>query len=269
MTPAPALEVEGLTIRNASGGVLVRDVSFTVGAGLGVGLIGQSGSGKSLTALAVCGLLPPGLRATGSVRLDGQEVVGARERVLTGLRGRRAAVVFQDPSRALDPLCRVGAQLAEPLRRHQGLSGAGLREGVRAALADVALGDAERVVRAFPYELSGGQRQRVAIAMALACRPGLLIADEPTTALDVTVQADIVKLLQHLSADRGMALLFISHDIALIAGVVGEAMVMKDGELIERGAVADIVARPQHEYTRELVRSARVLELALTTGTIR
>ncbi len=209
------LDVRGLTVTTDEDRTLVDDLTFAVGAGERLGLIGESGSGKSLTSLAVLGLLPPGMTATGSVRLAGTEVVGAREKALTELRGRRASVVFQEPLTALDPLMRVGRQIAEPLRRRTGLKGDALRKAVADALDQVRLPDPRRIARAFPHEISGGQRQRVALAMALACEPELLIADEPTTALDVTVQADMLDLLDSLVRERSMALLFVSHDIAV------------------------------------------------------
>ncbi|MEV6158898.1 ABC transporter ATP-binding protein [Nonomuraea sp. NPDC052129] len=252
------LDVNDLTVRRADGRELVTDVSFTVGTGDRLGLIGESGSGKSLTALAVMGLLPVGMTAHGSAVLDGTEIVGARDGKLDGVRGRAAAVVFQEPLTALDPLMRVGHQLAEPLRRHQRLRGGPLRAAVMAALAEVRLD--ERVARAYPHEISGGQRQRVAIAMALACRPKLLIADEPTTALDVTVQAEVLTLLDGLVASRGMALLFISHDLAVVAGVTDRIVVLKEGVAVESGSVRDIVYEPRHAYTRSLVNSAWELE---------
>ncbi|MEV1202271.1 ABC transporter ATP-binding protein, partial [Microbispora rosea] len=212
------LTVAGLHVRGPEGRDLVSDVSFTLGAGERLGLIGESGSGKSMTALAITGLTPPGLTVAGSVvfdapgfdrSLDRIEVVGAGERRLTSLRGRVTSTVFQEPLTALDPLMRVGRQVAEPLRRRRGLRGRALHAAVTAALEEVRLADPERIARAYPHEISGGQRQRVAIAMALACDPALLIADEPTTALDVTVQADVLTLLDGLVEERGMALLFI------------------------------------------------------------
>jgi peptide/nickel transport system ATP-binding protein len=249
------LDVRGLTVQDGAGTPLVHDVSFAVGRGERVGLIGESGSGKSMTALAVLGLLPDGLRATGSVLLrgraedDGIEMVRGREPQRVAARGRDIAVVFQEPLTALDPLMRLGHQIAEPLVRRARASGKRLR-------------GAE--LRAAVHEISGGQRQRVAIAMALACDPALLIADEPTTALDVTVQAEVLALLDHLVTTRGMSLLFISHDLAVVAGVCDRVVVLKDGVAIEQGTVAEIVGSPRHPYTRELVSSARALDDALT-----
>ncbi|BDV29405.1 ABC transporter ATP-binding protein [Microbacterium terricola] len=255
------LEVSGLSVRSATS-TPVRDVSFTLPAGERLGIIGESGSGKSLTSLAAMGLLPDGLTASGSIRLDGQEVVGAADASLRKLRGPVAQIVFQEPLTALDPLMRVGRQIAEPLRRHLRLRGRALADAVAAALAEVALPD-PRVARAFPHELSGGQRQRVAIAVALAAQPRLLIADEPTTALDVTVQDGVLTLLERLVRERGMTLLFISHDLAVVARMVQRIIVMRDGVVVEEGEVLGVLREPQHPYTASLVASARALDAAL------
>jgi len=253
------LSVSGLTVRTAAGRAVVSDLSFDLDPGGRLGLIGESGSGKSVTALAVTGLLGPALRAEGSVVLGGVDIVGAPERRLVGVRGRVASVVFQEPLTALDPLMRVGRQVAEPIARHRGLRGAGLRSAVADALAEVSLDDA-RIAAAYPHELSGGQRQRVAIATALGSRPQLLIADEPTTALDVTVQAQILALLGELVEARGMALLFISHDLAVVSAMTPEVIVMRSGVAVERGAVDHVLAHPADPYTAQLVRSARALD---------
>ncbi|MFF2731868.1 ATP-binding cassette domain-containing protein [Streptomyces sp. NPDC058008] len=257
------LDVRGLTVRTSDGLTLVDDLSFTVAGGERLGLIGESGSGKSLTTLAVLGLLPDGMTATGSVELAGTQTVGAPEKRLTAVRGRDAAVVFQEPLTALDPLMRLGRQIAEPLARRTGLRGRPLREAVRAALEQVRLPEPDRIARAFAHEISGGQRQRVALAMALACEPKLLIADEPTTALDVSVQAEMLELIDGLVEEREMAVLFVSHDLAVVAKVTDRVLVMKDGQAVEEGAVHGIVSAPQEEYTRALVASARKLESAL------
>jgi peptide/nickel transport system ATP-binding protein len=255
--------VSHLSVMTNDGVPLVRDLSFELAPGERLGLIGESGSGKSLTALAVTGLLATGLRATGSVMLGGREVIGTDERELVPLRGRVAAVVFQDPLSALDPLMRIGAQLSEPLRRHQGLRGAALKQAVSDALTEVSLPDPERIARSYPHEVSGGQRQRVAIALALACRPQLLIADEPTTALDVTVQAEVLDLLDRLVAERTMALLFISHDLAVVARMADQVIVMSKGEAVDSGSLATLLRAPGHPYTAQLVTSARTLDSAL------
>lgn len=257
------LDVRNLSVAARDGSPLVHDVSFSIGAGERVSLIGESGSGKSLTSFAVAGLLPDGLTAAGSVELDGVQVVGAKERDLVPLRGRTVSFVFQEPLTALDPLMRLGQQVAEPLRRHLGLRGAALRSAVREALDEVRLPDPERIARAYPHEISGGQRQRVAIAAALACRPQLLIADEPTTALDVTVQAEVLSLLDTLIADRGMSLLFVSHDLAVVSRMTDRALVLRGGRVVEEGALQRLLDAPTDPYTIELVRSARELDAAL------
>ncbi|MGP2437907.1 ATP-binding cassette domain-containing protein [Streptomyces sp. JW3] len=257
------LDVDRLSVTAADGRPLVTDLSFTVAGGERLGLIGESGSGKSLTTLAVLGLLPEGMTATGSVVLAGTQTVGAPEKRLTAVRGRDAAVVFQEPLTALDPLMRVGRQIAGPLARRTGLKGRALRAATHEALDRVRLPEPDRVARAFPHEISGGQRQRVALAVALACEPALLIADEPTTALDVSVQAEMLDLIDTLVRDREMAVLFVSHDLAVVAKVTDRVLVMKDGRSVEAGPVGDIVGAPREEYTRDLVASARTLESAL------
>jgi peptide/nickel transport system ATP-binding protein len=257
------LDVQELRVSARDGSPLVDGISFRLDAGERLSLIGESGSGKSLTSFAITGLLPEGLSASGSVELAGVQVIGAKERALVPLRGRTASTVFQEPLTALDPLMRLGAQVAEPLRRHLGLRGAALRDAVHAALEEVRLPDPERIARAYPHEISGGQRQRVAIAAALACRPRLLIADEPTTALDVTVQADILALLDSLVAERGMALLFVSHDLAVVSKLTERAIVLRAGRVVEEDTIERILTAPADPYTAELVRSARELDAAL------
>jgi peptide/nickel transport system ATP-binding protein len=263
------LDVEDLTLRLAdSGSPLVSGISFSIAAGERLGLIGESGSGKSLTAMATVGLLPPQIVASGSVRLAGEQVIGTSQRILNRLRGRAAAVVFQEPLTALDPLMRLGAQGAEPLERRLRRSGErpasrDVRNGVIALFEQVALPDPERMLKAYPHEISGGQRQRVAIAMALACAPQLLIADEPTTALDVTTQAEILRLLDRLVREHNMALLFISHDLPVVATVVERVAVLRRGEVVETGSVATVFAAPRHDYTRALVAAAHAFDAAL------
>ncbi|SHE81593.1 peptide/nickel transport system ATP-binding protein [Kaistia soli DSM 19436] len=261
------LKVRDLSVA-ARGRNLVDSVSFTLDAGERLGIIGESGSGKSLTATAIIGLLPPGLSATGSVLLDGHEVIGAREGELTALRGAVAATVFQDPLTALDPLMRVGRQIGEVWERTERRAGrphgkGDTRAAVFSLMDEVSLPEPERIAGAFPHEISGGQRQRVAIAMALACRPKLLIADEPTTALDVTTQKETLALLARLVADHGMTLLFISHDLPVVAGIVDRVVVMRTGVVVEEGPVRQVFATPTHAYTRELLVAAERFDRAL------
>jgi peptide/nickel transport system ATP-binding protein len=250
------LEVEGLTVRFGEQTV-VDDVSFTIDHGQRLAIIGESGSGKTLTALALIGLTPESATVSGSVRFDGIELVGRRERDVKELRGEQIAMVFQNPLTALNPLMRIGRQVAEPLRRHHGLTKAAAAAAAITLCERVGLPDPERIVRAYPHQLSGGQRQRVGIAMALACRPAVLIADEPTTALDVTVQAGVLALLAQLIAEEDAALLFITHDVALVPTVADELLVMRRGVVVEAGTAATVIDAPQHPYTVELLAAAR------------
>jgi len=261
------LAIDGLTL-SIGDQALVRDLSLSIAGGERLGLIGESGSGKSLTALAAIGLLPPDIRAEGSILLDGRQVIGAREEDLLPLRGAAVATVFQEPLTALDPLMKVGRQVAEPLARRYRREGKkldrkALAREVRDLLERVSLPDIDRIVSAYPYEISGGQRQRIAIAMALACRPKLLIADEPTTALDVTTQAEILDLLSDLVRENGMALLFISHDLPVVARVAEKVAVLRRGEVVEQGPVTSVFGAPAHEYTRTLVSAAAAFDKAL------
>ncbi|MBB4350596.1 ATP-binding cassette domain-containing protein [Aliirhizobium cellulosilyticum] len=261
------LKIENLAIQTG-GKPLVADVSLSIDGGERVGFIGESGSGKSLTALAAIGLLPDTLKASGSVLLGGREVIGARDRDLVPLRGTAAAVVFQEPLTALDPLVKIGRQVGEAVKRRAKRDGAttdkaSITKEVVALLDQVALPEPNRIVDAWPHEISGGQRQRAAIAMALACKPKLLIADEPTTALDVTTQAEILALMARLVKERDMALLFISHDLPVVAGAVDRVVVMQHGRIVETGAVSDVFGRPGHPYTQSLVAAARAFDNAL------
>ena len=230
----------------------VRDVSFTLERGHSLGLIGESGSGKSITVMALMGLLPENARITGSIRFDGQELVGKPERDMCALRGDRIGMIFQEPMTALNPLHRVGRQIAEPLRLHRGMDARSARAEALRLLERVRLPDAARRIDAYPHQLSGGQRQRVMIAIALACGPALLIADEPTTALDVTIQAQILALIAELVAEDGMALLLISHDLGVIARNVQRMLVMYGGSVVESGPTGEVFAHLAHPYTRGL-----------------
>ena len=231
----------------------VRDVSFALERGDTVGLIGESGCGKSMTALALMGLAPDNASVTGSVRLNGQELIGLGDRGWRSLRGNRLAMIFQEPMTALNPVHRVGVQIAEPLRLHQGLSAVAARQQAIALMERVGIPDPARRVDAYPHQFSGGQRQRLMIAMALACKPDVLIADEPTTALDVTVQKQILALIRELVAERGMAMVLISHDLGLVAQNVRRMLVMYGGSVVESGQADEVFRQPAHPYTRGLL----------------
>jgi peptide/nickel transport system ATP-binding protein len=254
----PLLEVEELRVRlNTSRGLVeaVRGISFSLKRGETLGLVGESGCGKSVTAMALMGLLPDGAQVTGSIRLDGMELVGLAEPEYCKLRGNRVGMIFQEPMTALNPMHTVGRQVAEPLLRHKGTSVAEARKQAIALLDRVGLPDAAKRVDAYPHQFSGGQRQRVTIAMALACQPDLLIADEPTTALDVTIQGQILDLIADLVAERGMAMMLISHDLGVIAENVQKMMVMYGGTVVEDGATETVFASMGHPYSQGLFRA--------------
>ena len=251
----------------------VRGVGFTLERGDTLGLIGESGCGKSMTALALLGLLPDGAVVSGSIRFDGQELVGLPDAALQRLRGNRIGMVFQEPMTALNPLHRIGHQVAEPLRRHRGLGARAAEREAIALLERVGLPDAAQRIGAYPHQFSGGQRQRITIAMALACGPDLLIADEPTTALDVTLQQQILDLIRSLVAERGMALVLISHDLAVIAHNVRRMLVMYGGTVVESGPTATVFAERLHPYTQGLWAArpqlgTRGARLATIAGTV-
>jgi len=250
-----SLVVQGLTI-DIGGRRVVDGVSFEVGDGQRLGLIGESGSGKSLTALAVLGLLPEGARAGGSIRWDDRELIGMPDRRLAGIRGDEIGIVFQEPRTALNPIRTVGRQIAEAIRIHERVSRREARARAIAEAARVRLPDPERIVDRYPHQLSGGQRQRVAIAIALACRPRLLIADEPTTALDVTIQAEILDLLQSLVSDDGMSLVFITHDLAVLSQIAAHGVVLEHGRVVESAPVPVLLTRPVSPVTQGLLRDA-------------
>ncbi len=256
---SPLLEVTDLRIAfGRSRREVVRRVSFALEPGERLGLIGESGSGKTVTALAVMGLLEENAYVSGSIRLKGRELVGLRDRDLAPLRGDLMSMVFQEPMTALDPTMPVGRQVAEVLLLHQNLDRGNSRAKVIAILTEVGLEDAERVADAYPHGLSGGQRQRVVLAMALINRPDLVICDEPTTALDVTVQAKVLRLLDSELDAVGASCLFISHDLAVVSQVCERVLVMLDGEIVEQGTVTQAFINPTHPYTRGLVATARI-----------
>lgn len=253
---APLLTVTGLTVR-AGSSVLIDDISLQVGQRERVGIIGASGSGKSLTCMAITQLLPEGLTATGSVVRAGEDgnLLQRPERRLAAIRGRRTGMVFQEPMTALNPTMRVGRQVAEVMRLH-GVPAATARAEVQTLLTVVGLPDPDRIARSYPHQLSGGQRQRVVIAIAMANNPDLLICDEPTTALDVTVQATVLDLIDRRADAAESALLFISHDLAVVAQVCDRVLVMYGGRIVEQGPVTQVLTDPQHEHTRRLLADA-------------
>lgn len=253
---ASSLTVSNLTIE-VGGRVVVDDVSFHVDGGERFGLIGESGSGKSLTALALLGLLPDGARVSGSIRLGDTEIVGLSERELARIRGRRLGIVFQEPRTALNPIRTVGRQIMTPIRRHTDASKHDARRRAIELATLVRLPEPDRIVDRYPHQLSGGQRQRVAIAIALAADPDVLIADEPTTALDVTIQAEILDLFARIQRERGMSLLFITHDLAVLQRTVDRAAVLADGRVVEEASIETLLHDPASPVTRALLEAAR------------
>jgi len=257
------LNIQALRISSEAGVDLVSRVDLELSAGARLGILGESGSGKSLTALAITRLLPPALYSSGSINLRGTELLNVSEKEMCKIRGSKIAIVFQDPLTSLDPLMKIGKQLSLPLSRYQGVKRSGLRVAVEAALNEVKITDPKRVAHSYPHEISGGERQRVALAMALACQPEILIADEITTSLDVSIAAEVLELLDLLVRTRNMSLIFISHDIATVSQVADDAIVMQAGVIVERGTIAELIRNPQDPYTKKLVRSALNLETVL------
>lgn len=245
-------EMDNMTVRFTIGEAL-RGASLRVAPGDRIGIVGESGSGKSMLAACLMGMVPEIASLLGTLRIDGVDQTSATEADWQAIRARRAAMIFQEPMSALNPLRRVGDTVAEPMRLHLGLSKAQARARVLALFEEVGLPDPAARLRMFPHELSGGQRQRVLIALALACDPELLIADEPTTALDANVALKITDLLVHLSRSRNMALVFISHDLAAVARATTDIVVMYGGDIVERGRTAEVLADPVHPYTRGLL----------------
>jgi peptide/nickel transport system ATP-binding protein len=252
------LEVAELSVDlPTSAGVqrIVRGASFTLDRGQTLGIVGESGSGKTMTALALMGLLPDGATTSGAILFEGRDLLRLSDTQMRDVRGDRIAMIFQEPMTALNPLLSIGRQIAEPLILHRGLSKADAQRRVVTLLRRVGLPDPVRRARAYPHELSGGQRQRAMIAMALGCEPRLIIADEPTTALDVTVQAQILDLMADLGAQSDMALILVSHDLAVIAQNCERVMVMYGGMAMESGRTQDVLARPAHPYTKALLQA--------------
>ena len=251
------LAIEDLTVgigTSSRSHSIVDRLSLTVARGETVALVGESGSGKSMTARAVVGLLPVGVQvAAGRVRLGPDELTGMTPRQMNGVRGRRIGMLFQQPQMMLDPTCRVGDQVAEALRHHHGVSRAAAHERVLELLRDVGIADPEQRARSYAHELSGGIAQRVMIAAALSADPELLIADEPTTSLDVTIQAQILRLLDDQRRKRNLAILIIAHDFSVVAAVASHVAVMYAGQIVEQGPTTGVLAAPRHPYTRALI----------------
>ncbi|MCS6580996.1 dipeptide ABC transporter ATP-binding protein [Curtobacterium citreum] len=257
----PILQVEGLRVAFGDAEPVVRDVSFDLTPGRVLALVGESGSGKSVSAMSVLGLLPPQASVSGSARFRGEELIGAPVETVRAVRGAGIGVVFQEPMNSFTPVLSIGTQIAEAVRAHPtGLDRAGVRARVDELLRDAGLTDPERIRKAYPHELSGGQLQRAMIAMALAGDPVALFADEPTTALDVTVQAGILDLLRRLGRERSLAVLLITHDMGVVADVADDLLVLRRGDPVEHGTVAEVFAHPTADYTRELLAAVPRLE---------
>ncbi|WP_435298415.1 ATP-binding cassette domain-containing protein [Timonella sp. A28] len=252
-----SLHINNLTVTTSTGRTLLNNITWNVEKGDRLGIIGESGSGKSLTAQAILGLLPQGMNATGSITLNGQELLHAPEKTLRTIRGNTIAMVFQEPLTALDPLMKISKQIAGPLNLHTTYNKRRINERAHELLELVALRDTSRILNSYPWQLSGGQRQRVSIAMALACTPEILIADEPTTALDVTVQAEILELLHTVMDETGTTLVFVSHDLPVISRIAHDLVVMKDGNVVEKTTVTQALKQPAHPYTSQLLTAAR------------
>ena len=271
------LEVEHLHVKlqtHRGPAYAVRDVSFSLERGETLGLVGESGCGKSITVMALMGLLPENAEVTGSIRFDGQELTRQTDAQMCDIRGNRIGMIFQEPMTALNPVHSIGRQVGEPLRLHRGLSSDAARKEAIKLLDRVGIPDAARRIDAYPHQFSGGQRQRITIAMALACGPDLLIADEPTTALDVTIQRQILDLIADLVEERGMALMLISHDLGVIAQNVQRMLVMYGGSVVESGPTESVFENRMHPYTLGLfaarpgLRSQKGQRLATIAGTV-
>ena len=276
-TMAPVLQVSKLSTRfKTRGGDVhaVNNVSFELKPGELLGVVGESGSGKSVTMMSLLGLLPspPALVSGDSVQFDGLDLLRCAPNELRQIRGARIGFIFQDPMTSLNPVFNVGFQIMEPLRKHMGLGKEQARKRAQELLELVGIPDAGQRLNDYPHQFSGGMRQRVMIAIALACDPKVLIADEPTTALDVTIQAQILELVRELRQKLGMAIVWITHDLGVIAGIADRAMVMYGGQIVEMAPVQELFARPAHPYTRALLktlphlRGARAAKLEVIEG---
>lgn len=250
----PLLKVDGLTVAFGQEPPVVRDVRFEVMPGETVGIVGESGSGKTMTALSIMRLLPPGGRIVGgSILFDGMPLHRFSEAQMRQVRGGDISMVFQDPFTCLNPVMRIGEQIAEAARLHRDRAEGDPHDLALQMLRAVHLPDPERIARRYPHELSGGQRQRVMIAMAFVCHPRLLIADEPSTALDVTVQLQILHLMREMQQQQGTAVLLITHDIGVVAYTCDRVLVMHEGQIVESGSVYEVLERPRHPYTQRLL----------------
>ncbi|MBB1500793.1 ABC transporter ATP-binding protein [Propioniciclava sp. MC1683] len=256
--PGATLAVRDLSIAFGRLKPVVRGLDLDLAPGQRLGIIGESGSGKTVTALAIMGLLPENARVSGSIRLDGRELVGLSDRALSRLRGDQMGMIFQEPMTALDPTMTAGRQVAEVFRLHRDRDAGRARAAVLEVLGAVGFDDPERVADSYPHQLSGGQRQRVVTAMALVNRPDLVICDEPTTALDVTVQATVLRVLDEVLDAVGASCLFISHDLAVVSQICSDVVVMLDGEVVERGTADQVFNEPRHPYAAGLVATARL-----------
>jgi oligopeptide/dipeptide ABC transporter ATP-binding protein len=268
MSGAPAMQVTQLNVAYGSGGSLIRavnDVDLEVRAGESLGIVGESGSGKTQLLLAMLGLSPVTAQLSGSVRYHGEELLGAPRRNLNRIRGARIGLVFQDPMTALNPFLTIGTQLIEGLRAHRRVTAAAARRRALELLELVQIAAPELRLRQFPHQLSGGMRQRVLIAMALICEPEILLCDEPTTALDVTVQAQIIALLQELRARTGVTLVLVTHDLGVIAQLAERVAVMYAGRVVEQASVDALLTAPRHPYSEGLLRSTLSLTIPVAT----
>ncbi len=267
MSPeAPLLSLRDVSLTRADGGAVLRDISFDMAPGEVLAVVGESGSGKSQLLLSLLGLAMPGATLAGSILFRGQQLVGAGEPALRALRGNRIAMLFQDPKTALNPCLTIRAQLQEVLRDRRGLDRAALNSRLVEALRAVDMPDPEQMLRQYPHELSGGMRQRVMLAMAVLVEPDLLLADEPTTALDVTTQAKVLDLMLSLRQRMGMGILLVTHDLGVVARMAGRALVLRHGRIVEQGDTATLLTSPASDYGAELLGAVQRLEQGVKQG---